>query len=215
MANWIQRRLLTAAATCLLCESAMAADDILTVEGELDSPNPPREVRVADIDNENFEFGATGGLISIEDFGTSELVTAWAAYHVTEDFFIEARAGEATADESSFEALAGDALLLPADDRDLSFYDLSLGINLFPGEAFLLDRWRASSSFYLIGGVGATDFAGSEVTTYNAGVGYRLVASDFMAFQVQLRDRVFETGITGTVKDTHNLELSLGISFFF
>lgn len=174
-----------------------------------------RTIKLAKIDNENFEVGIAGGLFSIEDFETNPVTVASLTYHITEDFSVAARYGQTTAGKSSFERLSGDALLLDEEDRDLRFYDLSLAVNLFPGEAFLWDRWAVSSSFYVIGGVGATEFAGNQSLTLNGGVGYRMIANDFLSLNFQVRDHVFDTEITGEAKATHNLELSFGLSVFF
>lgn len=174
-----------------------------------------RAVKLADIDSENFEVGIYGGLLAVEDFETNAMVVGSLIYHVTEDFFVEARAGASEAGLSSFERLSGGANLLPADDRKLLFYDLSLGANLFPGEAFFLDKWAVNSSFFLIAGVGATEFAGNQAFTVNAGLGYRMIANDFLSFSFQVRDRMFDTEITGERKLTHNFEISTGISIFF
>lgn len=174
-----------------------------------------RKVKISDIDTENFEFGISGGLLSVEDFETNALVVGALKYHVTEDFFVEARFGQSHVGETSFEKLSGGANLLTDEDRDLAFYDLSLGINLFPGEAFILNKWAVNSGFYLIGGVGATQFAGNDEFTINGGVGYRVIANDFLSLNFHVRDHVFETEITGTEKTTHNFEVSAGISVFF
>lgn len=174
-----------------------------------------REVKIADIDTENFEIGIAGGLMSVEDFETNALVVGSITYHVTEDFFVEARAGQTEVGQTSFDKLSGGASLLPIDDRKLQFYDLSLGINLFPGEAFILNRWAVNSGFYLVGGVGSTNFAGNDEFTINGGVGYRVLVNDFLSLNFHVRDHVFETEITGDKKTTHNFELSVGLSIFF
>lgn len=174
-----------------------------------------REVKIADIDTENFEIGIAGGLLSVEDFETNPLVVGSLTYHVTEDFFVEARAGQTEVGETSFDKLSGGASLLPIDDRNLQFYDLSLGINLFPGEAFILNRWAVNSGFYLVGGVGSTKFAGNDEFTINGGVGYRVLVNDFLSLNFHVRDHIFETEITGDKKTTHNFELSAGLSIFF
>jgi outer membrane beta-barrel protein len=174
-----------------------------------------REVKIADIDTENFEIGIAGGLMSVEDFETNPLVVASLTYHVTEDFFVEARAGKTEVGQTSFDKLSGGASLLPIDDRNLQFYDLSLGVNLFPGEAFILNRWAVNSGFYLVGGVGSTNFAGNDEFTVNGGVGYRVLLNDFLALNFHVRDHIFETEITGDKKTTHNFELSAGLSIFF
>ncbi len=108
------------------------ADDSTPIYAE-----PGRKVvKIADIDTENFEIGVAAGLLSVEDFETNPVTIATLSYHVTEDFFAQARFGQSDVGESSFETLSGGAQLLADDDRSLSFYDLSLGVNLLPGEAF-------------------------------------------------------------------------------
>ena len=174
-----------------------------------------REVKISDIDTENFEIGIAGGLLSVEDFETNSLGVASLTYHITEDFFVDARVGQSTVGQTSFDKLSGGASLLSSSDRDLEFYDLSLGFNLFPGEAFILNRWAVNSGFYLVGGVGSTRFAGNDEFTVTGGVGYRVIANDFLSFNFHVRDHVFETEITGDKKTTHNFELSAGISIFF
>jgi outer membrane beta-barrel protein len=174
-----------------------------------------REVKIASIDTENFEIGISGGLFSVEDFETNALTVGHLTYHITEDFFAQARYGQSQLGESSFDRLSGGASLLGSATDDISFYDLSLGVNVFPGEAFIWDKWAVNSSFYLIGGVGSTNFADSERFTVNAGVGYKMIANDFLAFNFQVRDHVFDTEVTGVKKTTHNIELTAGLAVFF
>jgi outer membrane beta-barrel protein len=174
-----------------------------------------REVKIAGIDTEDFEVGISGGLFSVEDFESNPIAIAHLTYHVTEDFFVQARFAQSELGESSFDRLSGGAQLLGSEDKDITFYDLSLGVNVFPGETFIWDRWAVNSTFYFVGGVGATQFAGSDRFTINGGVGYRLIANDFLAFNFQVRDHVFDTEITGSKKATHNIELGAGFSIFF
>ena len=174
-----------------------------------------REVKIADIDTENFEIGLSGGLLSVEDFETNPLIVASLTYHITEDFFVDARIGHSKVGETSFDKLSGGASLLSEKDRDLTFYDISLGLNIFPGEAFILDRWAVNSGFYLVGGVGSTNFAGNDEFTIVGGAGYRVLVNDFLSINFHVRDHIFETEITGDKKTTHNFELSAGFSVFF
>ena len=59
------------------------------------------------------------------------------AYHVTEDFFVEGLYGQTTMGQTSFELLSGGAPLLTDEERDLTYYSVGLGWNIFPGEAFI------------------------------------------------------------------------------
>jgi outer membrane beta-barrel protein len=174
-----------------------------------------REITEPDIDEEDFEVGAFAGFLSIEDFGTSPVYGFRLAYHVTEDIFLEAAAGTSTADKTSYELLSGNVQLLTEDERDLTYYNLSFGYNLLPGETFFFDRFALNSQFYLIAGVGTTQFAGNDEFTVNVGAGYRLLLSDWLALHLDARDHMFETDLLGLTKTTHNIELHGGLTIFF
>ncbi len=174
-----------------------------------------REVKIDRIDNENFEFGVHAGIMNVQDFGSDMVTSFRAAYHVTEGFFIEGQYGTTTLGETSFERLSGGASLLTDDQRDMRFYNVSVGYNLFPGESFVGRRWAFKGGLYLIGGVGSTDFAGDERFTINAGLGYRLVATDWLALHVTVRDHMFDSDLLGSDDTYHNIEFTGGLSLFF
>ena len=226
MEDRLQYFLLTARATvtalAIVMLTAMAvparADDAADAEAPGAGIIPKVDRRVVDISkvrSQDVELGISGGMLSVEDFGTSGLVVAALTYHVTEDVFVEARYGRSKAGLSSFERLSGSATLLTDSQRKIGFYDLSLGANLLPGETFIWSKRALNSTLYLIGGIGATRFAGNQAFTVNAGLGYRLVVADFMALHLQVRDHLFNTEITGIRKTTNNIEVSSGFSIFF
>jgi outer membrane beta-barrel protein len=174
-----------------------------------------REIKVPKIRSSNIELGLYYGELSIEDFGAHPVSGITAAYHITEDFFFQAEAGRAKAGRTSFEVLNGGIQLLTDSERQFTYYDLSLGYNFLPGEAFLGRGVAMTSAFYLLGGFGGTDFAGDTKFTVNFGAGYRVVPIDWMAVHVTVQDRVFETSLLGTTKLTNNLEARLGVTVFF
>jgi outer membrane beta-barrel protein len=174
-----------------------------------------REIKVEKIDSENFEVGGFAGVMSVEDFGTNTLYGLRAAYHVTEDLFVEAVYGETELGETSFERLSGNVQILEDDDRDMSYYNLSVGFNVFPGEVFIGRGLAFKGGLYLIGGAGSTDFAGDEHFTVNFGVGYRLATTDWLALRIDVRDHMFETDLLGSEELTHNIEFSGGLTIFF
>jgi len=219
MESRLQRILLAALALVLLTTGShvMAATDPEQLELEPLLVREPdrRQVEVDDLDSENFEIGVFGGFLNVEDFGTDAVTGIRAAYHVTEDFFVEAAYGQSTLGQTSFERLSGGAQLLTDEQRDLTYYNISLGWNLFPGESFLGRRWAFKGGLYLIGGVGSTDFGGDNRFTINAGLGYRLIAKDWLAFHVDIRDHFFESDLLGSEETLHNIEFSGGITVFF
>lgn len=172
-----------------------------------------RQIRDVKIDSENIEIGLYTGFLSIEDFGSGELVGGMLAWHFTEDLFLQANVYVSQAGLSSYEVLSGNARLL--DDREYLAYDLSVGYNLFPGEAFIGRKRAYNTAFYLLAGIGSTSFGAEDRFTLNLGVGYRLLITDWAAWHIGFRDHVFASDITGQDKNTHNMELSTGLSTFF
>ncbi|MGD8784553.1 MAG: outer membrane beta-barrel domain-containing protein [Thioalkalispiraceae bacterium] len=174
-----------------------------------------REVKQADIDTENFEIGAFVGFLSIEDFGTNPVYGASLDYHITEDLFLQSRLGISEAGTTSFERLGGGVTLLNDDQREYLYYNISLGYNLLPGEAFVTRDSAYNTSLYVIVGAGNTDFAGDNYFTINWGAGYAITLSDWFAVHMDFRDHMFDINITGEDKTSHNLEATLDLTFYF
>jgi outer membrane beta-barrel protein len=174
-----------------------------------------REIVEPEIDTEDFEIGLYAGLLNIEDFGTSGVYGARFAYHLTDGIFMEAAIGTSEAKETSFELLGGDIQLLTDDQRDFTYYNLSVGYNLLPGEVFLGGKYAYNSQFYLIGGIGSTRFGGDDEFTVNVGAGYRLLINDWLTLHLDARDHMFESDLFGETKSTHNFELHGSLTYFF
>jgi outer membrane beta-barrel protein len=174
-----------------------------------------RDVEPAGIDTENFEAGVFIGTISIEDFGTSLLYGARAAYHFTEDFFAEATVGSSEAGRTSYEDLSGAAELLTDSERRFTYYDLALGWNVLPGEVFLGGKRAMPSAVYLTLGAGSTNFAGDDHFTVALGAGLRVLANDWVAVHFDVRNHMFDSDLLGESKLTQNLQVNLGVTAFF
>jgi outer membrane beta-barrel protein len=203
--------------------SSGAAGSAPTAAGSEEQSAPPRviepevarrEIKVPKIRSRNFELGADYGIISIEDFGTHPSWGFTAAYHITEDFFFQADWGRSRGGQTSFETLSQIQLLTEAERR-FTYYDLSLGYNFLPGEAFVGRSRAMTSAFYLLGGVGGTDFGGDTKFTVNFGGGYRVVPADWWALHIVVQDHVFQSSLLGSTKLTNNLEARIGLTVFF
>ncbi len=206
----------TLAALCLLAifpmTPSLAADQPeQVVRPEIER----RDINEADIDTEDFEAGVFYGLMNVEDFGTNAVYGARLTYHVTEYVFVEGAYGHTDTDETSFERLSGGAQLLDDNDRELDYYNLSFGFNLFPGESFVASKWAFTSDFFVIAGVGSTSFAGEDEFTWNFGFGYKVLATDWLAFRVDARDHIFDIDLLGESQTNNNLEFTAGVSIFF
>ena len=174
-----------------------------------------REIDPPRIDTEDFEVGIFAGQISVEDFGVNTVMGARFAYHVTEGFFVELAGGKADTELTSFERLSGAAQLLTDSEREYSYYNVSLGYNIFPGEHFIGKNRAMNTATYVIGGVGKTTFAGDDRFTVNVGMGMRLMPLDWLAIHGDIRDHIFDIDLLGQEMTSHNLESHLGVTFFF
>ncbi len=175
-----------------------------------------RTLSVEAIDTENFEVELFGGVISIEDFGSSPVYGVRLAYHITEDFFAEGTYGTAEAGETSWERLdSSNSKLLTDEQRKFTYYNASIGYNILPGEVFIGGKTAFTTQFYLIAGIGITEFALGDHFTTNFGAGYRFLGSDWFAIHIDVRDHIFEMSIQEDKHETHNIELTGGISLFF
>ena len=201
---------------------AQAANDAAAADQDNDA-HPPRviapqverrKIKVPQIRSHNVEFGVQYGALSIENFGTNPVYGFTAAYHISEDFFFQGAFGRSQAGRTSFETLSNINLLTPSE-RYFTYYDLSLGYNFLPGEVFLGRKTAMTSDFYILGGIGSTDFAGDSKFTLNFGGGYRVLPTDWIAVHIGVEDHVFQSDLLGVDKLTNNLEATIGASVFF
>ncbi len=179
------------------------------IEPDLDR----REIDEDEIDTENFEVGFYSGVMSVEDFGSNNVFGYRLAYHISEDWFLEGVYGVTETGETTAESVFGIDFI--GQDRDLDYYNLSLGVNLFPGEIFLGSNYAFNSNFFLILGAGNTSFADDEFFTYNFGGGFRMFVTDWLAFRVDFRNHIFTHNVLGEDKSIQNLETHLGLSLYF
>ena len=223
METWIKRIFLKAQRQRVVWLLLMTLQIPLALAEEKPLIEPdvkPQPVDESLIDTENFELGVFAGYISIEDFESSFLYGARAAYHLTESFFLEANLGFADGGETSFEKLAGNVQLISDEDREYRYYNVSFGYNILPGEAFMTglfsgDTYAFNTNFYLVAGAGATDFAGDNRFTANFGTGFQLLATDWLALHVVYRQHFYDIDVLGETKTSKNTEFSTGLSMFF
>ena len=174
-----------------------------------------RSVNVPHIAARDVELGGDYGILSIEDFGAQPVQGLRADYHITEDFFFEGRYGQARAGETSYELLSGGIQLLSNPERRFTYYDVSLGYNMLPGEIFIGHHVAMTSALYMIGGIGSVNFAGDQNFAVNFGAGFRVLPVDWVALHIDVQDIVFRDNIFSVYRLTNNLQATVGLSVFF
>lgn len=219
----VQRILLAASLLGVLSvfnAPAFAAEDKeKTNDGELGKIITPdlerRHIKEADLDSEDFEVGLYTGILSVEDFGSNTVAGVSFGYHITEDFFAQLNYATSKTQKTSYELLSGGVELLTKDQRDLSYYNISLGYNLLPGQVYISEKWHFNTGVYFIAGAGNTRFAEKNYFTYNLGAGFKFYATDWLMLDLGMRNYSFKHELFGDSKKTNNLESRLGVSLFF
>ncbi len=186
--------------------------------GEGEQPLEPQVARqnisVPRIDARDIEIGAYAGVLHLEHFGSHPVFGARLGYHLTEDFFLEANLGFSEASDEAF-AHNGGFGVFGGRTEDLEYLHVSLGFNALPGEVFV-GRGRAlTSALFFSAGVGNTRFADDDYFTFNLGVGFRVLPTDWLTLRLDVREHVFETDILGESEWTYNLELNIGLGVYF
>lgn len=173
-----------------------------------------RDVKLPKFPSNDFELGLFVGTYATQNFGTSTVSGLRLGYHITEDFFVEGAYGRTKVTDEAFSQTLPAPLLASHEER-LTYYNISGGVNVLPGEVFLGRKHAKASALYLIAGVGSTKFNRQRVQTMNFGFGMRVFFADWAAIQLDMRDHIFELDLLGKRDRTQNLEMTLGASFYF
>ena len=202
--------LLAAASLAALAQSTPPANTDQVVIPQVDR----RDIEKPKFPSNDFEIGLFTGSYATQNFGSSWVYGARIGYHITEDFFVEGVYGQTKVSDELFRQILPGGIFLQ-DTEKLSYYNLSIGYNLFPGEIFIGGRRAKPSQFYLIAGAGTTKFVDQSKPTFNVGFGYRVYLADWAALQLDLRDHIFSLDLLGKRQNTQNLELTGGLTFYF
>jgi len=173
-----------------------------------------RVVKPLAVPTENFEIGAFIGIASIQNFGSNMVYGSRIAYHINEDIFAEATVGRTQTGETSYEFPSGATQLLTDSQRQLTYYDFSVGWNVLPGEVFLGRERAMPAALYLTMGAGSTRFGGDDHFTATVGAGVRLLVNEWLAVHVDARDRMFKIDLLGNEQLTQNLEFTISLTAF-
>lgn len=194
---------------------SLHAAEPLRAEEQLIKPEVHRrDIKVSGIDSENFEVGYYTGLMSVEDFGVNAVKGVMFAYHLTEDVFLLASTGQTITERSTQEEYSGSDIFTETE-RELSYINVMLGYNLFPGEVFWGSDLAFNTDIYITIGSGTTDFGGDEHSTFVYGIGYRFIGADWLSIHFDMRNHTFEHDYFARSKTVDNLEYTFGLAVFF
>ena len=95
-----------------------------------------REVKLPKFPSKDFEVGVFLGTYATQNFGASAVAGLKLGYHITEDFFVEAAFGATKVSDESFRQILPGGVFVNETEK-LSYYNLSVGYNILPGEVFI------------------------------------------------------------------------------
>lgn len=195
-------------AWCQAASPAKADDQVVVPQVDR------RDVKLPRFPSKDFEIGLFGGTYSTQNFGSSAVTGVRLGYHITEDVFVEGAYGQTKVSDELFRQVLPGGIFVDQTEK-LTYYNLSAGYNLLPGEVFFGRNIAKASAFYLIGGIGSTKFVDKKQQTFNIGFGTRLLFTDWFAVQFDVRDHFFAQDILGKRTNTQNPEITLGVTVFF
>ena len=173
-----------------------------------------RDLKLPRFPSKDLSVGIFAGTYAAQNFGSSAVYGVRLGYHLTEDFFTEAVYARTEITDEDFRLILPGGIF-PEAKQTLSYYNLSIGYNVLPGEVFLGRNIAKASAVYVIGGIGSTRFLEQRRQTFNFGLGMRVLPWDRFAIQVDLRDHVYSLDLLGRRDTKQNLELTAGVTWFF
>ncbi len=173
-----------------------------------------RPIKLPKFPSNDFEIGTFAGSYATKNFGTSLVYGVRLGYHITEDVFVQAVYGQTKVSDESFRQILPGGIFVNPTEK-LSYYNVSAGLNVLPGEVFFLRSRAFPSSLYIIGGIGSTSFNAQRRQTFNLGFGAKVYLRDWVSLQLDMRDHIFSLDLLGKRQSTQNLEFTGGLSFYF
>ncbi len=179
------------------------------IEPLLDRP----QIVIPRIESGDVEFNLFAGMLSLQSFSTRFVYGLRGAYHLSEDFFVEASLGLSTVSDRTYRRIGAP----PFDDRteDVEYYNVSIAYNIFPGELFLGSRRAYTSAVFIAGGIGNTRIADEDYFTYNVGFGLRALPTDRLSVRIDVRTHIITHDLLGERERTQNPEIVAGIGIYF
>ncbi len=182
-------------------------------QGDIIQPTVERrEIKLPEITSDDIEVGLSIGLYSLDDFGTNPVAEIFSYYHLTEKMFVGASVGFTTANTETLDLFG---VLDSLENDSVNYFNLLYGYNIFPGEIFSKSGRAWTSSAYFIGGIGATEVNNDSNFTIILGGGLRMVPLNWLAVHLDVRDNIYQRTILDAQKTTHNLQMTIGASYFF
>jgi outer membrane beta-barrel protein len=195
----------------LLAQESETKESVKIIEPKKDVP----VAKAAEIDDERFELGLFTGFLAVDEFNTNPVLGASFVYHLSPKIIFQLNYGQSEVDEASFEENAGGGSFLRDSERDFKYTNFLAGYRLLRGRSFIGRNNKYNSDLYIMAGLGSVDFANSSETSLVVGSSYRIVVTDSLTLNLDLRGHSVDREFLGVNNTTFNTELAVGFNFLF
>ncbi|TQV76936.1 outer membrane beta-barrel domain-containing protein [Aliikangiella marina] len=168
----------------------------------------------AKIDTENLEIGFFIGTLSVEDFGTNQTQGITAVYHLTPDYFAQLSLGRSDVGRATFEDVVEQDFLSDEDEK-FNYTQLAFAYQIFHGRSFMGEKSKFNSHIYLVAGLENVEFAGESNTGFVFGSTYKVVTTDWLTWNFELKNHLIERDFLSNKKMTNNIEFNIGFNALF
>ncbi|WP_444994137.1 outer membrane beta-barrel domain-containing protein [Aliikangiella sp. IMCC44359] len=212
----VLQRTLQKIAIGLFC-TLVIQNNLIAAEQDVKIIEPETNVvkaQAAAIDTEKLEFGIIGGLLSVEDFD-SNLVQGFSfTYHISQDFMLTLTNASSKVGRATFEDVV-DGDFLKSADETFKYTSLTSGYKLFHGRSFFSEKSKYNSNVYFVFGLSNVEFANNTETGLILGATYKTVLTDWLTWDLSMKDHIVSRDFIGDDKNTHNIEWSVGLNLLF
>ncbi len=166
------------------------------------------------IDTEKFELGLFLGMLSVEDFSTNPSQGISFTYHIDSKFIAQVDYGISDVGRATFEDVVDGDFLSDADEK-FKYFQVLAGYQVFHGRSFLGSKKKYNSHLYAMAGIENVQFAENSEIGFVFGTNYKIVITDWLTWNINLRDHVFTRDFIANSKTTNNIEMTIGFNALF
>lgn len=155
-----------------------------------------------------------GGVYASDVMGAAPLAGISYAFHVTEEFALEAAFGYtwfSSAVSGPVEQYTGYQVLQSHDAR---VYSGNLAWHPIHGKFMLFRSFIPHFDIYFTAGLGVTDSRTAKGLTYNFGAGLKIYSTSWLSLRLDLRDHIYVQEVLSSEVITNNLTITLGVGFW-
>ncbi len=196
---------------CLTYPLAGHANDSAPVK-VIEPKHKVAHAKSAKIDTERFQLGVFAGVLAAEDFNNNLSYGLSLNYKISSKYIAQINYGTSSVAKANYDTDRG---FLTDSEREFNYYNIAAGYQLFSARTFIGAKRKYDTDIYLLAGVGSTEFARESNTSYMIGASYRVVFTDWLVWNLDIRDHLFNRAFFDDKKMTQNIEVVTGLNLLF